>query len=842
MHSGKIGRMGWVAVWMVAAASPLALGQSRSSRDPARLAKGEASGSQGVRVASSPSVSTDQADYAPGDTAIIYGAGFAADDTITLQVTHIDGTPPGGEGHNPWTAVSDADGNFTSTWFVNPDDSGGSTFLLTADGSGLHAETTFTDVVGGNGVVTSVTADDGGCVAVSANATTTVWDVQPGSTYTVTISGVNDAANGGTDATMPVHLQNATTGSLCLTAENAGTGVYTVQISVPVYACDTSPINYGSCDNNAKRAKGNAADADSTTTTNGVHLRSNTTCAASDVILCSSIQACCMDGECSMRTMSNCFNTTTGHAAGIPAGPGVTCDDSPCTPHRCDIGCPDEITVDCAGSTDPADTGIATCGDGRPATSSDDIADGVCPQESNISRSWNCACQDGTTASCVQLIHVVDTTPPTVTCPDDCVIECGQTTCTPPLCDDDGCQCGGEPSCTDDCGDCTITSTCEFINNECPSITAGVTPPPKTGTVQRTFTSTDGVSTVAVAGCPNTASCTQTIKIVDTIAPVITCSGNLTVHNDPGQCCATVNYTTTATDSCDDTPMVDCSRASGTCFPMGTTTVNCLSVDDCSNEADCSFTVTVTSSICGSKKYDANGDGVGETGIAGWKVELSGDASATRYTDANGDYCFNDLAPGSYTVTEVAPNGTWINTSPTSCSFTDLGCGGSCHFNNLCLGAGGGLTLGYWSNKNGQATMNDGGTMAPELALLSGLCLRKASGADFNPSTYASFRSWILDATATNMAYMLSAQLAAMELNVESGRVGGGSFLHAPGCGEFASVNSLMAAANAALCADGYTPDGDPNRTLQECLKNALDRGNNDRNFVQTTACPFSPY
>jgi hypothetical protein len=48
-------------------------------------------------------------------------------------------------------------------------------------------------------------------------------------------------------------------------------------------------------------------------------------------------------------------------------------------------------------------------------------------------------------------------------------------------------------------------------------------------------------------------------------------------------------------------------------------------------------------------------------------------------------------------------------------------------FGNVCLGAGGGLTLGYWSNKNGQATMNDGGTFAPELALLAALNLPNAA-------------------------------------------------------------------------------------------------------------------
>lgn len=1016
----------------------ISLGQTRVSTGQKEVSRGvDASRTLGaIKIAATPWVATDREDYAPGETVLVTGGGFEPNDAITMQVIHLTGAIPDGEGHGPYSITSDEAGQFAWSWFLHPDDSGNSTFLLTADGAaGQHAEVTFTDTIPGHGVVTSVTPNDGGCVAVGANSSTTVWDVQPGKTYTVIIEGVDDAANGGTDATMPFFLQNTVTGNLCLTGQQVAVGVYSVQITIPLYACETSPINYGICDAaTARRARGNAADAVPSTTTNGVHLRANATCAPSGVVSCSSVEACCEDtGVCNNRTISNCLNTTAGHAAGTPMGPGSTCSTTTCEGRRedCTIDCAAEFTADCNGSTDPTSTGSAICSGTCTASTSDSSVEGTCPQEQTITRTWTCTSPDGgASASCEQTIHVVDTTPPVVTCPDDCEVECGEAVCITPICDTESCACGGEPSCTDDCGECSISGSCFFIPDGCPTVVAGVTPPPKTGTLVKTFSSSDGASTVADAGCPNVGTCTQTIRIVDTRAPVIiecpgdftidcsetpvfgepvcedscdtchielagddvvtpgscpqessvtrcwvavdncgnrsepccqtitsrdttppvitcpedcqvecgatdcaeatcddancscggeasctddcgdcsvsqtceffpggcesvvagvtpppktgtmvktffgsdgastvagggcpntasceqrvqivdttppsiTCSGNLVVQPDAGKCCATVRFDTQATDTCDETLTVSCSVDSGSCVGIGTTTVNCSATDDCTNSDDCSFTVTVPTSICGFKKYDANGDGVGETGIAGWKVKLSGAASATAYTDSTGKYCFNGLAPGNYTVTEFAPNSSWLNTSPTSCSFPELTCPGSCAFNNLCLGAGGGLTLGFWSNKNGQARMNDGGTMAPELALLSGLCLRNGSGADYNPTTYASFRDWLLKATATNMAYMLSAQLAAMELNVESGGVAGGSILYAPGCGGFVSVNDLMTAANAALCADGNTPDGDPNRALQECLKNALDRGNNNLNFVQTTACPFAPY
>jgi len=55
-------------------------------------------------------------------------------------------------------------------------------------------------------------------------------------------------------------------------------------------------------------------------------------------------------------------------------------------------------------------------------------------------------------------------------------------------------------------------------------------------------------------------------------------------------------------------------------------------------------------------------------------------------------------------------------------------------------------------------------------------------------------------------------------------------------------VTALMAHANALLCADGYTPGGDPNRAEQARVKDILDKINNGGSFVQPTAdnCPYT--
>jgi hypothetical protein len=239
------------------------------------------------------------------------------------------------------------------------------------------------------------------------------------------------------------------------------------------------------------------------------------------------------------------------------------------------------------------------------------------------------------------------------------------------------------------------------------------------------------------------------------------------------------------------------------------------------------------------KFYDANANGINDDNqnITGWKVRIQDGFDIIRFTPVT-----IIVAPDDYTVTEFAPLETnWMATTTNPVLITlATGDNATVEFGNLCLGAGGGLTLGFWSNRNGQALFG-----ADDLALMVSLNLRNANGNDFNPGNYAGFRTWLLSATATNMSYMLSAQLAAMELNVLNGKVSGTALIYAPGTASanslgFATVNAVMAEANAELGLHGLVLDGSPYRAYQEALKNALDKGNNNLNFVQATLCPFS--
>ncbi|MDP3010966.1 MAG: SdrD B-like domain-containing protein [Methylococcales bacterium] len=262
----------------------------------------------------------------------------------------------------------------------------------------------------------------------------------------------------------------------------------------------------------------------------------------------------------------------------------------------------------------------------------------------------------------------------------------------------------------------------------------------------------------------------------------------------------------------------------------------------------------VGSNISGVKFYDANVNGIldsNELGIPFWKIALFGDQlsdTTTVSTNEAGAYLFRNLVAGIYGVCEIMPSASprWIPTTATSFADINVPPDAVKDFGNVCLGTGGGLTLGFWSNKNGQALFN-----ADDLLLMTNLNLRNADGSVFDPKSYTVFRNWLLKATATNMAYMLSAQLSAMELNVLNGKVKADAIVFAGKPPEsctvtglsntgFISINNLMSAADGSLLSNGKTVAGvdDPDvRNCQEFMKNALDEANNNRNFVQPTAC-----
>jgi hypothetical protein len=259
------------------------------------------------------------------------------------------------------------------------------------------------------------------------------------------------------------------------------------------------------------------------------------------------------------------------------------------------------------------------------------------------------------------------------------------------------------------------------------------------------------------------------------------------------------------------------------------------------------------------KYYDSNVDGVYDAGIdtplANWPMTLVpalGPSDPTQVTGGSGTVLWVELPEDNYTVTEgepVEPN--WWNTMPSGGAWLDgdtllTPVSGSAtvvaqetariEFGNFCQAPSGGHTRGFWQNKNGQKQIEDDGGVASEMTLLSSYNLRNLDGSHFDPASYASFKAWLTDATATNMAYMLSAQLSALVLAIEAGMVDGDA-LYLPYDG---TIDELVTEANDALGADGLTPTGDANRDLQSELKDHIDAINNDGDVVPTTPCDYS--
>ena len=116
-------------------------------------------------------------------------------------------------------------------------------------------------------------------------------------------------------------------------------------------------------------------------------------------------------------------------------------------------------------------------------------------------------------------------------------------------------------------------------------------------------TPNDGSQTITV---PNLPSVTARVKVeavgniffdisntnfIINRPPEITCPANVVTSTDPGVCSAVVNFTATAIDT--DPVTITCTPPSGSAFPKGTTTVQCIATDSVGATDSCSFTVTV---------------------------------------------------------------------------------------------------------------------------------------------------------------------------------------------------------------------------------------------------------
>jgi hypothetical protein len=303
------------------------------------------------------------------------------------------------------------------------------------------------------------------------------------------------------------------------------------------------------------------------------------------------------------------------------------------------ISCPTNVTVECGQSTVPASTGTATATDNcdpLPTVTFSDVVSGNCPR--TIARTWTATDHSGNSNSCVQIITIVDTTPPVISCPPDIQLQCGAST---------------NPTNT---GTATATDSCS--TNVTITFTDAPAPANCTGQagINRTWTATDA--------CGNTSTCVQHITFADTTPPVITCPPDAIVTNLAPPVSQT--GTATATDNCGTQPVVTYSDAitAGSCPGSYVITRTWLAVDACGNSNTCAQVLTYygnTSGVFGSVLLHCSNNDTNLTGDAGLTnvtvtlTDASGSTLAAITTDPNGAYAFSNLVAGTYLVVVTPP-------------------------------------------------------------------------------------------------------------------------------------------------------------------------------------------
>ena len=246
------------------------------------------------------------------------------------------------------------------------------------------------------------------------------------------------------------------------------------------------------------------------------------------------------------------------------------------------------------------------------------------------------------TTTCTATVTLQDTTAPTLQCPPaDLVVEA-----------------------TSPAG--AVVSYGVTATDNCTKYPVLVSSPPSGGTFS---IGTNLVTCSATDAAGNVATCSFKIIVRDTTPPGITCPANISVTtaNPAG---ATVNFVVSASDLADTGVGLVCTPASGSVFPPGTTTVNCVATDDAGNTSSCSFTVTVTvvptAFAVSGRVVEAN-----NSPVAGVAVTLTGSGVKTStQTDAGGNYVFGSVASGTYNFLASHPN---FNVMPSSASVTIAG-------------------------------------------------------------------------------------------------------------------------------------------------------------------------
>ncbi len=231
-----------------------------------------------------------------------------------------------------------------------------------------------------------------------------------------------------------------------------------------------------------------------------------------------------------------------------------------------------------------------------------------------------------------QVIKVIDTTSPEAISLEDAIGQCAVNVKAPVTSD----NCDGEIT-------ATTNDAVSYSDQGIHSITW-------------TFTDKSGNKTTAI----------QKIIVKDNIAPEITCQNDISETVDSGVTTAIITYNAPgASDNCEFTVEQTAGLASGSAFPLGTTTNTFVVTDAAGNTATCSFDVTITDTEAPTISCPANIDVNVDAGICGAVVEFdtpegfdnSGDVTVTQITGpASGETFPVGTTTVTFKVTDTAGN------------------------------------------------------------------------------------------------------------------------------------------------------------------------------------------
>lgn len=182
----------------------------------------------------------------------------------------------------------------------------------------------------------------------------------------------------------------------------------------------------------------------------------------------------------------------------------------------------------------------------------------------------------GATNDDTMVLEVQDTTAPVIQCPANVTLEANG-----------ACQAtyGGPPAtATDSCDDSPVVTSVPPL----PATFSGL------GDHAIPWTATDESG--------NTATCTQTVTIIDTTLPVIACPADVTTECR-GPSGAPVTLVASAADNCDPNPVITNSFTAGgpdasSVYPIGITQVIFTARDASGNTSSCTAKVTVIDTQC----------------------------------------------------------------------------------------------------------------------------------------------------------------------------------------------------------------------------------------------------